>query len=417
MGKYIVEGNNRLSGEVDIHGAKNAVLPIMAAVLLCDDSVRIGNCPHLSDVEAARNILAHLGRSSHWEGASLIIEGGTPQICEIPESLMREMRSSIVFLGAVISRCSTARISFPGGCELGPRPIDLHLDALEKMGVKVVEDNGFLECSCEKKLKGANINLAFPSVGATENVMLAACRAEGETVIHNGAREPEIEDLAGFLNACGADISIKSNGSIHIKGVEKLHGAEYNVIPDRIVTVTYMCCAAATAGKLLLKGVNTSHLKSVMPIFEQMGCIIRANEDTIWLGAPQRLKAVKRIETMPYPGFPTDAQAPLMAAACTALGTSVFIENIFENRYKHVSELKRMGAEIEVKGRTAVVHGVLRLQGADVKCTDLRGGAAMLICALAADGTTIVSETEHIMRGYEDIDLRLALLGASIKKA
>ncbi|MBR5485538.1 MAG: UDP-N-acetylglucosamine 1-carboxyvinyltransferase [Oscillospiraceae bacterium] len=417
MGKYIVEGNNRLSGEVDIHGAKNAVLPILAAVLLCDDSVRIGNCPHLSDVEAARNILAHLGRSSHWEGSSLIVDGGAPQMCDIPEKLMREMRSSIVFLGAVISRCSTARISFPGGCELGPRPIDLHLEALEKMGVKVVEDNGFLECSCEKKLKGAVINLAFPSVGATENIMLAACRADGETVIHNGAREPEIEDLAGFLNACGADISIEPNGTIHIKGVEKLHGAEYDVIPDRIVTVTYMCCSAVTAGELLLKSVNVRHLQSVMPIFEQMGCIVKANEDTIYLQAPQRLKAVKCIQTMPYPGFPTDAQAPLMAAACVASGTSIFIENIFENRFKHASEFKRMGAEIEVQGRTAAVHGVSHLHGANVKCTDLRGGAAVLVCALAAHGTTVVSETEHILRGYEDIDRRLALLGASIKKA
>lgn len=416
MAKYYIEGGRRLGGELRVHGAKNAVLPVLAAVLLTPQST-LHNCPDLSDVTAACNILNYLGCSTRRENGSVTIISDGLSRCDIPDHLMREMRSSVVFLGAVIARCGKARVSLPGGCELGPRPIDLHLSSLEKLGVTIMEDHGYLDCRVHDKLRGANISLPFPSVGATENILLAACTAEGETTIHNPAREPEIIDLINFLCGAGAEISVRENGTIHIRGVKKLDSTEYTVIPDRIAAATYLCSAAATGGEVTLHNVVPGHLTAVFPVLEETGCVIRADGNAVRLSSPSRPRPVKMVRTMPYPGFPTDAQAPLMALCCIAAGTSVFVENIFESRYKHAAELQRMGAKINVEGRVAVVEGVGQLHGAATVCTDLRGGAALCTAALAAQGMSEISEIFHVERGYQDFEKNLSSLGAVIKKA
>lgn len=414
MARYYIEGGKRLSGEMTMHGAKNSVLPILAATLLTDNST-IHNCPALSDVDAACHILQSLGCTTVREQGSVGICAKDLCACNIPEHLMREMRSSVVFLGAVIARCGKARVSLPGGCELGPRPIDLHLAAMQKMGVEIRDDHGFLACAVKDHLHGAEIVLPLPSVGATENILLAACTAEGETVIHNPAREPEIDDLIGFLNTAGARIRQREDGTIAVQGVSALHNVEYTVIPDRIAAATYLCCAAITGGNILLENVISPHLAAVYPVLEEMGCTIRTDDTRIYLSAPQRLHSVKAVRTMPYPGFPTDAQSPLMALSCVADGTSVYVENIFESRYKHAAELLRMGAQIKIEGRVAVVDGVERLHGASVVCTDLRGGAALVIAALAAEGCSVVDKISHIERGYPHFDRILSALGAQIR--
>ncbi len=416
--RYIVDGLHRLDGEVWVHGAKNAALPILAASLLCN-GCEIKNCPELSDIHAAENILRHLGCKLQWDvdndGSKVLsVQPTGPFVWDIPDNLMREMRSSIVFLGAIIARCKKARISYPGGCELGPRPIDLHLSSLKKLGVQIREDCGYLECSVPKKLHGAQITLPFPSVGATENVMIAACLAQGETVLRNAAREPEILDLAAFLNACGAKIRVLSDGTIAISGVERLGSCQYRVIPDRIVAVTYLCCCAAAKGEILLRGTKPDHLSAVLPVLEEMGCKLRIDGDSIAIRATAPLKAVSSISTMPYPGFPTDALAPVMAAACCAQGSTMFVENIFQDRFKHAWELCRMGADIKAEGRVAVVRGVEQLHGAHVRCTDLRGGAALVTAALGAHGQTVIEDIRHILRGYENLDGTLCSLGAKI---
>lgn len=416
--RYIVEGRHRLEGEVRVHGAKNAALPILAASLLCD-GCEIENCPDLSDIRAAENILRHLGCETCWQRDSnlqkvLSVRPKGPFVWDIPDSLMREMRSSIVFLGAIIARCRQARISYPGGCELGPRPIDLHLSALKKLGVEIEEDCGCLVCRVPGKLHGAQITLPFPSVGATENIMIAASLAEGETVIRNAAREPEILDLAGFLNSCGAKIRVLADGTVAISGVERLGGCRYRVIPDRIVAVTYLCCCAAAKGEILLRGVRPEHLSAVLPVLEEMGCRLHSEGETIRIRCTEPAQAVSTISTMPYPGFPTDALAPVMAVACCAQGTTIFIENIFQNRFKHAWELCRMGADIQAEGRVAVVRGVPHLHGARVRCTDLRGGAALVAAALGAQGRTEIEEVRHVLRGYENLDQTLNSLGAKV---
>ncbi len=416
--RYIVDGLHRLDGEVWVHGAKNAALPILAASLLCDEC-EIENCPDLSDVHAAENILKHLGCKTLWEtdmnGKKVLsIKSTGVSACDIPDNLMREMRSSIVFLGAIIAQCKKATISYPGGCELGPRPIDIHLSSLRKLGVEIQEDGECLECSVPQKLHGAEITLPFPSVGATENIMIAATLAEGETVIRNAAREPEILDLAGFLNACGAKIKILSDGTVAIHGVNHLTGCRYRVIPDRIVAVTYLCCCAAAKGEILLKGTKPEHLSAVLPVLEEMGCKLKIGREELQICCNTPLQSVSSISTMPYPGFPTDALAPVMAAACFAHGSTVFIENIFQDRFKHAWELCRMGADIQAEGRIAVVRGVECLHGARVRCTDLRGGAALVAAALGARGKTVIEDIRHVLRGYEKLDKTLNSLGASI---
>lgn len=415
MEKILIDGGKPLSGSIRVHGAKNAALPILAACLLTDTCV-LHNCPRLSDVEAARSILEHLGSSTWREGESVFVRADGVCTCGIPESLMRRMRSSIVFLGAIIARCGHARISMPGGCELGARPIDLHLSALEKMGVDIREDHGDLECRVTGKLRGAKIALPFPSVGATENVMIAAVLADGETVIKNAAREPEIADLARFLNSCGGRVGFTPDGDVQIEGVAKLHSASHSVVSDRIAAATYLSAAAAAGGDIELRGVCAEHLSAVLPCFEEMGCELDVTPTTVRLKRAGALGAVHTVRTMPYPGFPTDAQSPLMAASCVSDGSSIFVENIFESRYKHVPELTRMGADIKVEGRVALVRGVRQLHSAHVRCTDLRGGAALAVAALAAHGQSELCDIEHIDRGYEDFTENLCELGASARR-
>ncbi len=413
MALYLVEGKHRLQGKIKMHGAKNSALPILAAALMSGQNV-IHNCPQLTDVEAARNILHYLGCSTTRENDSIIIDYKGSGDFHIPDRLMSEMRSSIVFLGAVVSRFGRAVVSMPGGCELGPRPIDMHLASLRRLGVDIREEHGQLDCRIRDRLRGAKITLPFPSVGATENIMLAACMADGVTEIHNPAREPEIVDLANYLRCCGAKIEIAPDATVYIEGVDKLNGCEYSVIPDRIATATYLCCAAITGGEIILTDTRPDHLAAVMPVFEEAGCTLQISDGQIRLKAPERLNRIKTVRTMPYPGFSTDAQSPVMSMATVANGTSVFIENIFESRYKQVDELAKMGAKIKVEGRVAVVEGVPRLQSAPMRCTDLRGGASLVVSALAAEGTSEISEIKHISRGYDSFEENLTALGAKI---
>ncbi len=417
MEQIVVRGGRRLVGEIPIHGAKNSALPLLTATLLGAGVCEIHNCPRLSDVEASVAILQHLGCSVVRQGDTVTVDATAPTKDTIPDDLMRRMRSSIVFLGAVVARMSRAVLTYPGGCELGPRPIDLHLSALRRLGVTVEEHHGTIRCQAPAGLKGAEISLAFPSVGATENVLLAACTATGTTVLRNAAREPEIEDLCRFLNKMGARISGYDGGTIVIEGVPTLQGACHSVMPDRIEAATYMAMAAVTGGDLTLTRCGALPVSPVFPALEQAGCAITApTPGTVRITAPKRLGGLGSVRTLPYPGFPTDGAAPLLAAACVGDGTSVFVETIFENRYRYVDELTRMGARIRVDGRVAVVEGVSALQSADVSCTDLRGGAALVVAALAAQGETRITQLEHLDRGYQDLVPCLTALGADVRR-
>ncbi len=411
----MVEGGTPLMGDIKIQGAKNAVLPILAATILADDECLLENCPHLRDVEKTEVILKRLGCKVKWEDDSLCVDPRNIDNYVIDESLMREMRSSIILLGAIISRCHKAEMGLPGGCPIGLRPIDLHIKALKKMGVLINEEHGYLKCECNK-LTGTDIHLDFPSVGATENIMLAAVKAQGITRITNAAREPEICDLAMFLNSMGAKIKGAGTSLITIEGVDKLNSCKYKIMPDRIVAQTYLIAAMITKGKITLRDVNSSHMTSVLAIMSEMGAKINCYDNIIELESKDKIKNIHIIKTMPYPGFPTDIQSPFMALTTIADGTSIFVENIFENRYRHVNELVRMGADIKVEGRSSVVRGVKKLYGANVEAYELRGGAALVIAALAAEGISIISGTEFIDRGYDSIESNLANCGANIKR-
>lgn len=410
----IIDGPARLTGELSVQGAKNSTLPLLAGALLCRGQTVLHNCPDLSDVDTALEILRHLGCVCKREGSDLIVDSAAA--ChEIPEELMRRMRSSIVFLGAILSRCGEARLCAPGGCELGPRPIDLHISSLRKLGVQVKEQGGWLECTCPGGINGAYVSLSFPSVGATENLILAAARATGTTIIANAAREPEISDLAEYLNRCGARIYGAGESCIIIDGVKELYGCEHRVMPDRIAAVTYMAAAAVTGGNVTLRDVDNTHILPMLSPFEESGCEVRQLGGSLNIAAPRRLSAVRHIRTMPYPGFPTDAQPVVMSMAAVGEGTSVFVENIFENRYRHTEGLCRMGARIKVEGKVAVVEGVPELQGAAVEAADLRGGAALIVAGLGARGSTRIEGMEYVKRGYESIEEKLASLGARVK--
>lgn len=416
MDTLIIRGGARLEGEIPIHGAKNSALPLLAASLLPRGASEIRHCPPLSDVDASAAILRHLGCRVTRAGDTVTVDAAQLTAASVPDALMREMRSSIVFLGAILARCGEADLTYPGGCELGPRPIDLHLAALGRLGVDIREEHGHIRCRAEHGLHGAEIALAFPSVGATENILLAACTAKGTTTLRHAAREPEIRDLCGYLNACGAHIVWDKDDELLIEGVPRLHGCTYTVMPDRIEAATYLAAAAVTGSTLTLRDCCPVHISPVFPALEEAGCILRDMGDGLQITAPPRLRKLGTVRTMPYPGFPTDAGAPMMAAACTAEGTSVFVESIFENRYKVTDELTRMGARIRVDGRVAVVEGVPRLQGAPVKCTDLRGGAALVVAALAANGESKITGLHHLDRGYADLDGCLRAAGAQIER-
>lgn len=396
-----------------MQGAKNSVLPILSATILCADVCRIRCCPRLDDVDAAVEILRYLGCAVRWEGGDLVVDSAGITGCHIPRALMGKMRSSVIFLGPLLARFGEASLSYPGGCELGPRPIDLHLMALRAMGAEIRESGGLLHCRA-RRLHGAEIALPLPSVGATENILLAGCGAAGTTLLTGAAREPEIVDLQDFLLRCGAQVSGGGGDTVAVAGRQGLHGCDHRCIGDRIAAATYLCAAAATGGQIGLLGVEARHLGAVCRVLAQCGCRIRQEEDFLALRAPERLRAAGIVATEPFPGFPTDAQAVLMAALCRAEGATMVVENLFDSRFRHVPELRRMGAKIRCRGRTAVVYGVPTLHGAAMAATDLRGGAALVVAALQAEETSSVGAIHHIQRGYEDIVRDIRALGGQI---
>ena len=414
MQNLIINGGNKLEGSINIHGAKNSILPIISATVLLSGRSILHNCPNLSDVSAALEIIKYLGLTYKKNGSDIEVVSRCPARFEIPDELMRSMRSSVMFLGAIISRCKSAVITLPGGCKLGPRPIDIHIEALSKLGVRVKREQDRFEFFAEEGLKGADIRLRFPSVGATENIIMAAVSALGTTRIFGAAKEPEIKDLADFLNKAGADIKGAGTNIIVIKGTGDLKGIEHTVIPDRIEAATYMAAAAVTGGNITIKNTLPEHLTAVLDVFKKCGCEIETQSDSISICAPNRLLPVYKTLTGVYPAFPTDAGPLLISALSSAKGRSVFYERIFKNRYAFIPEIRKFGADIETFGSRAVIRGVGTLKGADVECTDLRGGAALIIAALKAEGTTTIGNLCHIRRGYQDIANNLRQLGADI---
>lgn len=419
MNYYNVTGGNKLNGETSISGAKNAVLPILAAVILNKSEVEISNCPNISDTLTSIKILESLGCKTHFENN--ILKVNTEQIVntEIPTEFAKSMRSSIIFLGGLIGRFKEARISYPGGCELGARPIDLHIKSLKKLGVEIVEEHGYINCSA-KKLKGADIVLDFPSVGATENIMIAAVLAEGRTTIINPAKEPEIVDLEKFLNSMGAKITGSGTTKITIDGVAFLKNTKHKVMPDRIVAGTLMIGAAITKGEILLRDILLDDMSQIISALEETGCSFKnySNNETcdLLIKSPNKINRIKHLTTNPHPAFPTDLQPQLVAYLSVAEGTSIINESIFESRHKHIPELNKMGADIFINndGKTFVISGGSTLKAAVVESKDLRGGAALILAGLAAEGTTTILGANYIERGYEEIEKTLAFLGADI---
>ncbi len=415
MPTWIVRGGKKLNGKLKIQGAKNAVLPIMAACILGGGTSRLINCPQLSDINASVDILRHLGCKVSCFDNEIIIDSDNVRKSHIPHELMLKMRSSVMYMGAILARTGEVRLSRPGGCELGSRPIDLHLKALKTLGAEISEERGEVCCRA-KHLRGAHIHLDFPSVGATENAMLAACAAEGETVISNAACEPEIVDLQNFLRSKGAQISGAGSSIIRISGFKAREFTCHRIMPDRIAASTYLCAAASSGGDVLLEDAIANHFYSVITSLRSMGCDIICGNAYVRIKSSGRLRAGRPVVTKPYPGFPTDSQSLMMAACLKAEGTSVFVENIFENRFRHVGEMRRLGADIRTEGRVAMVSGVERLSGAPVNASDLRGGAALVLAGLISDGETRVYDAGHIDRGYDKLDCALNLLGADVKK-
>lgn len=418
MPKLIINGGKRLKGDITVQGAKNAALPIMAAAVLCRGETVLKNCPRITDTYCAMRILNAVGCKAKFDSSiknTAVICCDALNSSEINDELMREMRSSVFFMGALLARTGKCTISLPGGCDIGQRPVDIHIAALKKMGASVSEEHGCIRCEADG-LKGADITLSFPSVGATENIILAAVTAKGTTEIRNAAREPEIADLADFLNRCGADIKGAGTDTVIIHGKDKLYGCSYEIMPDRICAATYLACTAAAGGEILIRGCVPEHIRPAGSVLEQMGCSVHSCADRIYLSSAKPLKAAEIVRTMVYPGFPTDCQAFIMAAMCKAEGTSVFVENIFENRYHHAAELKRMGADIRVEGRVAVVKGVKKLYGAKTSASDLRGGAGLVAAALSAEGTSEISGIKYIDRGYEAIEDVISSIGGDIRR-
>ena len=416
MEKLFIQGGRRLSGTVKISGAKNAVLPVIAASLLASTPSVIEEIPDLDDVRTITEVLQYLGLTTRWqEPGSLFIDSTGIKSCEASYELVRKMRASFLVMGPLLSRFQEARISLPGGCAIGSRPIDLHLKGFEALGAEIILGHGFIEARAPHGLQGAKIYLDFPSVGATENIMMAASLAKGQTIIENAAQEPEIVDLSNYLNSMGANVRGAGTNAIRIEGVRQLTGTTYAVIPDRIEAGTYMAAAAITGGDVVLKNVLFEHMKPLVAKLKEAGVDIEVEVDQIRVNATGGLRAVD-IKTLPYPGFPTDMQAQFMALMTVAKGSSVITETVFENRFMHVDELKRMGANIKIDGRIAMVDGVARLAGCPVTATDLRAGAALVVAALAAEGRTEIGSVHHIDRGYDRIVDKLKGLGADISR-
>lgn len=413
MSIWHINGGNKLGGTCFAQGAKNAALPIMAATVLCPAETELLNVPAIADVGNTLRILRYLGCEAERDGSDVYINSCGMNSCNIPKEMMEGMRSSVIFLGALLARCGQARISLPGGCNLGARPIDLHLMALRAMGAEIYEDGCEIVCRCDK-LRGGDISFAIPSVGATENAMLAACGAEGTTTIRGAAREPEIEDLQEFMRSMGAEISGAGTDTIVISGFTPQHHVGHRIMPDRIVCATLACAAAAAGGDVELRGVRPEHFSTVSHLLNMAGCDIITKKRSVRIKSEGLLHGVGTVSTEPYPGFPTDAQPLLVAALLRARGESVFVENIFENRFRYASELARFGADVTVEGRRAHIWGVDSLHGAAVSSTDLRGGAAMILAGLAAQGKTTVADEGHVVRGYDDLDGKLRMLGADI---
>ena len=413
MASYIIKGGEKLEGIVKISGSKNAALPILAATVLNVGKTTLYNVPNIQDTQMMFKILETLGGKVEKKNNKIIIDTSKINKFEIPEELMHKMRSSVILAGALLGRYKKAIFSYPGGCDIGSRPIDLHLRSFEKLGINVVQNYGNIICDAEK-IKGEKIDLDFPSVGATENAILASVLAEGITTITNAAREPEIIDLQNFLNKMGAKIIGAGTNEIQITGVKKLKDISYNIMPDRIETGTFLCLAVATKGNLILENTNAEHITPVITKLQESDCKIEIEKNKIKINSNKKIKALD-IKTMPYPGFPTDMQSVFSAMLTTAKGTSIIVENIFENRFKYTQEQNKMGAKITVEGKSAIIRGVRKLYGANVKATDLRGGAALVLAGLSAKGVTKVDDIEYILRGYENFDKKLRNINADIQ--
>lgn len=414
--KLVIHGGNRLEGTVKISGAKNAVLPIIAASLLGQSPSLLEEVPDLEDVRTISKVLCQLGVNVVNKGNDVLyIDSSKITSCEAPYELVRKMRASFLIMGPLLARCGHAKISLPGGCAIGTRPIDLHLKGFEALGAEIEIGHGYIEAKAPNGLTGAKIYLDFPSVGATENIIMAASMAKGQTIIENPAHEPEIIDLANYLNMMGANIRGAGTNVIKIEGVERLEGKNYTIIPDRIEAGTYMVAAAMTKGDVYIENAISEHLKPVIAKLKEANVEIIEDINGIRVRGNGQIKAVD-IKTLPYPGFPTDMQAQFMAMSTIAEGTSVVSETVFENRFMHVDELKRMGANIKIEGRSAVVEGVAKLTGCEVKATDLRAGAAMVLAGLVAEGETRVGCIHHIDRGYDGLVNKLCGLGADIAR-
>ena len=412
MSKFIIQGGKKLEGEIKISGSKNAAVPIIAATVLNAGTTTLYNVPDIQDVNTMFEILKKIGATIKRKNNKIIINTNKVHTYEIPDDLMRQMRSSVILAGALIGKYHKAKFSCPGGCDIGSRPIDLHLKSFKKLGINIAEEYGFIRWICDK-IVGADIDLDFPSVGATENIILASVFAQGKTSITNAAREPEIVDLVNILNKMGARISGEGTNVIEIEGVTKLHEVKYRVMPDRIEAGTFLCAGAMAGGKIKITNARTEQLIPIISKLEEAGCQIEKDNTSVTLQAPKRLKAIE-IKTMPYPGFPTDMQSIFGSMLSFAKGTSIITENIFENRFKYLQELKRMGAKSKQEGNVAIITGVKMLTGAKVKSTDLRGGAAMVLAGLKARGITEVTNIEYILRGYEGLETKLRKLGADI---
>ena len=413
MKSYIIEGGKKLEGTVKISGSKNASLPILAATILSEKKNKLYNVPQIKDTKTTLEILKLLGCKIKQNSGKIEINSKHITKTEIPEHLMREMRSTVIMAGALLGRFKEVTFSYPGGCDIGSRPIDLHINAFKKLGVEITEEAGFIKCKANKII-GPNIDLDFPSVGATENIILATVLSTGTTTINNAAMEPEIIDMVQFLKKMGAKIQGEGTNQIIIDGVEKLSGVSYNIMPDRIEAGTILCAVAATGGNVTLDNVMPEHLTAVINKLEETGCKIEINNKKITLNAPKKLKSID-IKTMTYPGFPTDLQQIFATMLVKASGTSIIVENIFESRYKYISELRKMGAKVTVEGKTAIIKGTRKINATTVVCTDLRGGAALVIAGLMAKGKSRVENIGYIQRGYENLENKLGSLGAKIK--